>query len=215
MSIKQYIKNNTLVSGLAFFYKNYFETRRGKFGYIHPTAFYRQPILVKGAENVELHERTSILGHAVILSTNARFILKKMSGAAEGLTVVTGNHDSIPTMWSRDVTDDLKSTNNDKDVIVEEDVWLASNVTLLSGVKVGRGAIVGAGSVVRKNVPPYSIVIGNPAKIVGFRFTPEEALQHEKALYPESERLACELLNNNYDKYFINRIKEIKSFTKI
>lgn len=214
MSIKQYLKNNTIISAISFLYKNYFETRRGKFGYIHPTAFYRQPILIKGIQNVELHELASILGHAVILSTNAKFIMKHHSGAAEGLTIVTGSHESIPGVWFRDVTDDMKSEGADKDVIVEEDVWIASNVTILAGVTVGRGASIGAGSVVRKNVPPYAIVIGNPAKVVGFKFTPDEVIKHEEALYPEEERLNRDLVEKNYEKYFIKRIKEIKDFTK-
>lgn len=214
MSIKDKLKNNTFLSALNSFYRNYLKTTRRKFGYIHPTAFYRQPILVKGAENVFMHENTSILGHAIILSTNAKFVMKRNSGAAEGLTVVTGSHISVPGIWVRDVTDAMKPHDADKDVIVEEDVWIASNVTLLAGITVGRGAAIGAGSVVRKSVPPYAMVIGNPAKVVGFKFTPDEVIEHEKTLYPEEERLPCEVLEKNYEKYFIKRIKEIKEFTK-
>jgi serine acetyltransferase len=99
-------------------------------------------------------------------------------------------------------------------VIIEEDVWIAANVTLLKGVVVGRGAIVGAGAVCRNSVPPYSVVVGNPAKVVGFKFTPEEIIEHEKKLYPEEERLPMETLQKNYDKYFINSIKEIKQYLK-
>ena len=102
-----------------------------------------------------------------------------------------------------------------KDVVVEEDVWIASNVTLLSGVILGRGSEVGAGAVVRKSIPPYALVVGNPAKIVGFRFTPEEIIEHEKVQYEESERLPFDLLQKNYEKYFLNRIKDIKQFTKL
>lgn len=214
MSIKEKIKNNTFLSAINSIYRNYFKVTRGKFGYIHPTAFFRQPFLAKGIENVELHERTNILGHAIILTTNAKFIMKKNSGAAEGLTVVTGNHVSIIGKLVRDIRDEDKEDKADKDVVVEEDVWIASNVTLLAGVTVGRGAVIGAGSVVRKSVPPYAVVIGNPAKVVGFKFTPDEVIEHEKVLYEEKERLSLELLNKNYDKYFIKRYNEIKGFTK-
>ena len=86
-------------------------------------------------------------------------------------------------------------------------------MTLLSGVHLNRGATVGAGSVVRTSIPPYAIVAGNPAKIVGFRFTPEEIIEHEKVLYPEEERLPLELLEKNYKKYFLDHIKEIKAYT--
>src|SRR5699024_1736066 len=45
---------------------------------------------------------------------------------------------------------------------------------ILSGVTLGDGVVVGAGSVVRQNVPPYAIVAGNPARVAGFRFPPEQ-----------------------------------------
>ena len=213
-AIKHYLRMNTFFSAINLIYCNYFKVKRKDFGYIDKTAFFRQPILVKGLENVYLHENTSILGHSVILSTLAKFIMKKNSGAAEGLTVVTGNHVSPIGKWHRFVADCEKDANADKDVIVEEDVWIATNVTLLAGVTIGRGAIVGAGSVCRNSVPPSSIVIGNPAKVIGFKFTPEEIVEHEKCLYVENERLPLDMLERNYARYYKNRIKEIVSFIK-
>ena len=56
------------------------------------------------------------------------------------------------------------------DVIIGNDVWIGMNVTILSGVKIGDGAVVGAGSVVVKDVPPYAIVGGVPAKLIRMRF---------------------------------------------
>ena len=152
------------------------------------------------------------MGNSTILSTRAKFIMKRNSGAAEGLMVITGNHMSKIGIIIKDIQDENKLPEYDKDVIVEEDVWLAANVTLLSGVKVGRGAIVGSGAVCRSSVPPYAIVIGNPAKVVGFRFLPEEIIEHEKALYESKDRISVEVLEDNYLNYFIRRAKEIKSF---
>lgn len=214
MELKKKIKNGTLFGIVLSFYKRYFACRRSQFGYIHSSAFVRYPITIKGIKNVFMYENTSILSGATILTTRARFVLKKNSGAAEGLCVVTGSHISIPGKWLRDITDDMKPADADKDVIIEEDVWIAANVTILAGVTVGRGAEVGAGSVVRRSIPPYSIVIGNPAKVVGFKFTPEEIVEHEKIVYMESERLPLDKLEYNYNKYFINRYKIIKEFTK-
>jgi acetyltransferase-like isoleucine patch superfamily enzyme len=56
------------------------------------------------------------------------------------------------------------------DVVIGNDAWLASGCTILSGVVVGDGAVVAARAVVTRDVAPYSIVAGNPAKIVGWRF---------------------------------------------
>lgn len=217
MNLIRSIRNNSFLSGLLFFYRNYFQTTRRKFGFIHETAFFRQPIQIKGVKNIYLYEGVIIQGHAKILTTQARFIMKKYSASAEGLTVVTGNHFSIPGKWWLSITDKEKEGKTiDKDVIVEEDVWLGANVTLLAGTNVGRGAIVGAGSVCRNKIPPYAIVIGNPARIIGYRFTPEEIILHEKSLYEEHERIPFKKLEKNYIRYFQSRekIADYLSFLK-
>ncbi|MDG7169950.1 CatB-related O-acetyltransferase [Streptococcus pneumoniae] len=59
------------------------------------------------------------------------------------------------------------------DIIVGDDVWLGLNAVILSGVTIGQGAIIAAGAVVTKNVPPYAIVGGNPARIIKYRFEAE------------------------------------------
>ena len=45
-------------------------------------------------------------------------------------------------------------------------VWIGADVTLLGGVRIGNGAIIGAGAVVAKDVPPYAVVVGNPARVI-------------------------------------------------
>ena len=59
---------------------------------------------------------------------------------------------------------------NRGDTVVGNDVWIGQNATILPGVKIGDGAIVGANAVVSKDVPPYSVVAGNPAKVKKYRF---------------------------------------------
>lgn len=58
------------------------------------------------------------------------------------------------------------------DVHIGNDVWIAYGATILSGVEVGNGAVIAAHSVVTKDVPPYAVVGGNPARIIKFRFEP-------------------------------------------
>ena len=55
---------------------------------------------------------------------------------------------------------------DNKAIIIEDNVWIGQYVTILKGVKIGKGAIVGTRAVVTKDVPPYTIVAGNPAKVV-------------------------------------------------
>ena len=61
-------------------------------------------------------------------------------------------------------------------IVIEDDVWLGSGVVLMDGVRVGRGAIVGGGAVVTRDVPPYAIVVGIPAKIIKWRKEPVQKL---------------------------------------
>jgi acetyltransferase-like isoleucine patch superfamily enzyme len=51
-------------------------------------------------------------------------------------------------------------------IIIEDDVWLAAGVIVLDGVRIGRGSVIGAGAVVTSDIPPYSIAVGSPAKVV-------------------------------------------------
>lgn len=187
---------------------------------VHPSARLGINLHVVRNENLIMAENSSLKNRSNILNDRAKFIIKKNSGAAEDLLIITGNHMSIPGLSMKQVTNDVKDKEDknheyDKDVVIDEDVWIGASVTILSGVHVGRGCEIGTGAVLRQSTPPYSIVIGNPAKIVGFRFTPEEIVVHEKALYPEGERIPYDLLNRNYEKYAINRIREIKQYIKM
>lgn len=80
---------------------------------------------------------------------------------------------------------------------------------------IGRYASIGAGTYVRNNIPPYAIVMGNPAKIIGFLYSPEEMVEFERDKYPESERTSLDQYTQWYEKYFRSRSKEIKSFIKL
>jgi acetyltransferase-like isoleucine patch superfamily enzyme len=59
------------------------------------------------------------------------------------------------------------------DIVVSDDVWIGTNAIICSGVNIGQGAIVAAGAVVTKDVEPYAIVAGNPAKVIKYRFDEE------------------------------------------
>nr|WP_284150633.1 hypothetical protein [Campylobacter hyointestinalis] len=57
---------------------------------------------------------------------------------------------------------------------IANDVWIGANALVLKGVNIGNGAIIGGGAVVTKDVPDYAVVVGNPAKILKFRYSKED-----------------------------------------
>lgn len=84
------------------------------------------------------------------------------------------------TMWDSGRGDKYK-------IIVEDDVWIGHGAIILSPARIGRGVIIAAGSVVTKDVPPYNIVGGSPAKFIKYRFTKEEIVEHERRLIESKE----------------------------
>ena len=89
--------------------------------------------------------------------------------------------------------------------IIGNDVYITNDVLILEGVKIGDGAVITPGSVVTKNVPPYAIVRGNPAKIVTYRFTEEDILFLEKLQWWDKDD---EWLENHVKDF--NDIKSLK-----
>ena len=93
-------------------------------------------------------------------------------------------------------------------IIVEDDVWIGMNTLILSGVKIGKGAIIGAGAVVAKDIPSYAIAVGNPCKVVKYRFSNEI---QEKIKNIELDKITEEHKNIIYKALTeenINRIRE-------
>jgi len=95
------------------------------------------------------------------------------------------------------------------DVIIGNDVWIGENVTIMSGVTIGDGAVIAKNSHVVKDVEPYSLIGGNPAKLIKYRFTQEqiEKLLEIKWWYWDDEKINTFtplLCNNNIDEFIKN-----------
>ncbi|TVP72916.1 MAG: antibiotic acetyltransferase [Rhodobacteraceae bacterium] len=77
-------------------------------------------------------------------------------------------------------------------VILEDDVWIGARVTILRGMRIGRGAVIAAGAVVTRDVAPYTIAGGVPARPIRMRFTETERAQHDRYLAgPPEEGVYC------------------------
>jgi len=88
-----------------------------------------------------------------------------------------------PTRLASQIRDaDYNWKGIDSKIIIEDDVWVGYGAIIMSGVKIGKGSIIAAGSVITKDIEPYCILGGNPAKFIKKRFTEEEIKLHESKL---------------------------------
>jgi acetyltransferase-like isoleucine patch superfamily enzyme len=57
-----------------------------------------------------------------------------------------------------------------KKTVIEDDVWMGARVLIINGSRIGKGSVIGAGSLVNKDIPPYSIAVGNPVRVIDSRY---------------------------------------------
>lgn len=139
-----------------------------------------------------------LIAENCIIDYTGGLILGNHVGISEGTKILTHNHE---TEFHQE--GDAGKGCILTPLIIEDRVWIGARALILPGVgRIGRGAIVAAGTVVEKRVPPYAIVKGNPAKIIGFRFLPKQIIEMESKCYPEGQRLAIEELRANQEKYY-------------
>jgi virginiamycin A acetyltransferase len=103
------------------------------------------------------------IGNYVSIASDVQFVL----GGQHQMNSVT----TFPLKAYFSRIDNKLDSNSKGPIIIEDEVWIGTSAIILSGVRVGKGAIIAAGSVVVKDVPPYTIVAGNPCKIIKKRFS--------------------------------------------
>ena len=127
--------------------------------------------------------------------------IKRYTAISINSVIVTNNHRC--TVGIPHILLGISGINDKRsDLTIGEDVWVGANATILKVRSIGRGSIVGASSLVTKDVPPYAVVAGAPAKIVAVKFTIDQILEHEKVLYPENERFSREELEQLFATYY-------------
>lgn len=93
-----------------------------------------------------------------------------------------------------------------KKTVIGHDVWIAASAIIKQGVKIGNGAVIGANSFVNKDVPPYAIVVGSPAKILKYRFNQKQIEIIEESKYWEfSPNEARQILARVNEKLINNK----------
>lgn len=134
-------------------------------------------------ESIHLGSHVNLGARPTLLATRSTIRIGSHVMFGPGVTIRGGNHRfDIVGRYIDTIGDDEKRSEDDPGVVVEDDVWVGGNATILGGVTVGRGSVVAASAVVTKDVEPYSIVGGNPARVLRMRFTPGQVTAHEQEL---------------------------------
>ncbi len=159
-------------------YKRKFGSCGTNFRWDPLSSFFARPDRAEIGDNVFLGEGFHI---SVLVS------LKIGDGVVAGprLIIMGGDHE-FEHVGKR--FHQLKEGNN-LPVTIEKDVWIGSRVTILKGVTIGEGSVIGAGSIVTKDIPPYTIAVGSPAKPVKKRFSDEDLARHLELLDYDRESI--------------------------
>jgi virginiamycin A acetyltransferase len=127
---------------------------------------------------------TSLIGHDAYVGPEARLFNVHLGPYASiGPRVTIGENEHEQTLFSTSdillecITRAGYAEHRVAHTEIGPDVWIGANAFVRKGVKVGVGAIIGAHTVVLKDVPPYAIMVGVPARLIGYRFSPETCVR--------------------------------------
>lgn len=116
------------------------------------------------------HERL-IIGKFCSIACGVKFLFNCANHTLKSLSTYT-----FPLFyedWELEKSNVASAWDNKGDIVIGNDVWIGLEAVILAGVKIGDGAIIGTRAVVTKDVPPYSIVGGIPAKVIRKRYSPD------------------------------------------
>lgn len=204
MNIKKNIKR--IKSFWIYLCKNF--PQKEDFGQCGNNVTLEYPIFIQNPKGLVLEDNTRIRNYAKFINApSEKIIVKKYSVIASGCTIVSNSHRNTVTI-PQIMLGGLHINDKSGDVVIGEDCWIGINVTILSGVHIGRGSVVAAGAVVTKDVPPYALVAGIPAKVRKSVFTIEQILRHEEVLYSLSDRFSQSFL----ESIFYDNYRDVDSF---
>jgi acetyltransferase-like isoleucine patch superfamily enzyme len=153
--------------------------------------------------NVKIGSYSSIIGpNTHVLSKLNEITIGKYCSIAHNVTIIEYQHKILrpstfyfhQNIYNGSVFDDLESKGS---IEIGHDVWIGTGAVILGGVKIGNGAVIAANSVITKSVEPYSIVGGNPAKHIKYRFDSD---------------LIAKLESMKWWDFSIERIQNMKEF---
>lgn len=148
-------------------------------------------------------EKGTRINGQITIKGEGKCHIKKYCAFGSDIKIITSNH--IPSYMNLQIALQRKigvstACSNEGSVEIGHNVWIGDNVIILPNVRIGNGVIIGAGAIVTKDIPSYAICVGNPAKVIKYRFNNE--------IIDEIEKLA-------WWDWSINKMKEnIRIFNK-
>ena len=139
--------------------------------------------------NIHIGNCVSVGPNARFWTTRAQIYIEDYALLGPAVTIITGDHrKDVAGKHIAQLTDEDKTADDDRDVVIEKGAWIGAGAIILKGVRIGRDAIVAAGSVVTKDVVPYTIVGGSPARFIKNRFSEEQLANHPEFSYTKKSR---------------------------
>ena len=114
---------------------------------------------IRIGDNVFLNERTKVWATDRITIGNNVMV-------GPDVLITDNSHGKNDTIAELDIPPILRDHFSTGPIVIEDNVWIAAKVCILGGVHIGKGSVIGAASVVTRDIPPYSIAVGNPARVI-------------------------------------------------
>jgi acetyltransferase-like isoleucine patch superfamily enzyme len=166
--------------GFFLFKKNYISKKAiligGKLITIKENAEIHDYVIIKTFTNPVVIGKNTQLNYFTVIYGGSGVYIGDNVMIAPHCMIASGNHDYIQTKTPMRFSGSISKGP----IIIEDDVWIGANCTITDGVVIGKGAVVAANSVITKNVAPYDIVGGVPARIINNRMQKRKNSPHDK-----------------------------------
>lgn len=192
---------------------------------------------------VTMGPRSYMIGAELKMEPPCAMLIGKYCSIADDVLFMANNDHDYTTattyplyLLDKEMPNKYRETDSNKQgksqIIIGNDVWIGTRATICSGVRINNGAVVAAGAVVTKDVPPYAIVGGNPAKVIKYRFEeetiallqrvkwwywPEQYILKYKAfmMKPDKEAKNLPVLNREINEGIVKALTGIKQEGKL
>ena len=145
-----------------FFKKTGLKLCKKKFAKFADDAEFRPHSYAVCCSKIELGKGVVIRPHSMLFASTAKIVIEDYVLLGSGIQIYTNNHKfSDPTIPIY-----FQDHDEDQEVIIKEGSWIGANAIILPGVTIGKNSVVGAGSIVTKDIPDFTVAVGNPARVV-------------------------------------------------